>query len=261
VFAVLPGSDPRLRVGLTDRLASLTNDPVFYIAYPAVGLGLHSIPLAIRWAFPWSIIALATGGVAGALIANRLPRGNQLSWREAAGGIVGIAVLIAVVNAPVFLNVPHYGSPRLFAPTWLVLATGAGAFAGRMRWQRPLLVGGAAGVFAAGALLSLMLSVSVRLASADFTERMAKGIAARVSDGAEVAVCGIQRTVTTPAPRGSFSLHELIYEWAAKDALAYYTGRQASFQLAGELWNRPCPDPASVDAVIAFEEWVDRTQR
>src|SRR5207249_1360860 len=117
-------------------------------------------------------------------------------------------------------------------------AIGVPAIAARIRWRRPMLVGSAVGVFAAGAVLSLALSVSVRLITADVDERMARAIAAKVPDGAEVAICGVRRTVTTPAPRGAYSLHEFMYEWAAHDVLVYYTGREARFQLAGELWDR-----------------------
>lgn len=261
VFAVWHGSDPRLRTGLPERLTGLIRDPLFVMAFPAVGLGLHSIPLAIRWALPWSLIMLVTGGAAGALIAKRLPPTGSLSWRAAAVEFLGLAILICIVNGPVMMNVPHYGSPRLFTPTWLALAIGVPAIAARLRWRRPLLLGGAVGVFAAGAVLSLALSVSVRLITADVNERMARTIAAQIADGAEVALCGVRRTVTTPAPRGAYSLHEFMYEWGARDALAYYTGRRARFQLAGELWGRPCPHVPDVDAVINFDELLAEARR
>jgi hypothetical protein len=261
VFAGWHGSDPRLRSGLAERLAGLIRDPLFVVAFPGVGLGLHSIPLAIGWALPWSVIALAAGGVAGGLIAKRIPPAGSLSWRDAAVEIVGLAILIVIVSAPVMMNVPHYGSPRLFTPTWLALAIGVPAIAARMRWKRPLLLGAAAGVFAAGAVLSLALSVSVRLITADINEQIARVIAAQVADGAEVAICGVRRTVTRPAPRGAFSLHEFMYEWGAHDVLAYYTGRQARFQLAGELWGRPCPHVPDVDAVINFDELLAEARR
>jgi len=54
-----PGANPRLRVSLLERIAGLTADPFFYVGFPAVGLGLHSIPLAIWWALPWSVLVLA----------------------------------------------------------------------------------------------------------------------------------------------------------------------------------------------------------
>jgi len=261
VFAIWPGTDPRLRSGILERLVSVIKDPSFLVAYPAVGLGVHSIPIAIRWAFPASLLVVAAGAVIGARVARQLPNAAGLSRRDAAIDILSLAILIAVVNAPVVLNVSHYGSPRLFAPTWLVLAIGVPAIAARVRLGRPVLVGAVAGVFAAGALLSMALSVRVRLVTADFNERAAHMIAATIADGANVAVCGVRRTVVTPAPRGAFSLHELDYEWAAADALTYFTGRRAHFQLAGELWGRPCPRIPEVDAVISFDQLMAGAHR
>ena len=54
VISVLlwPGSNPRLHLGLLERIAGLTADPFFYVGFPAVDLELHSIPLAIWWALP-----------------------------------------------------------------------------------------------------------------------------------------------------------------------------------------------------------------
>ena len=253
-FALWPGADPRLRVGPVERIAALTNDPAFYVAFPAVGLGLHSIPLAIQWALPWSVIVLTAGAVLGAPAARRLPRGSGLGRRDAVRGIIEVSALLAIVNAPVLLNVPHQGSPRVFTPTWLVLVVAVTALAARIRWRRPSLLGAAAGTFAACALLSMALSVSVRLASADFTERSAHLLAGRLPDRAEVAVCGVRRAITTLAPRGAFAVHDLLYDWSARNALIYYTGRRATFHIAGELWERPCPNASEVDAVITFDE-------
>jgi hypothetical protein len=260
VFALWPGSDVRLRAGLTERIRSLTTSPVFYVAFPAVGLGIHSIPLAVIWALPWSPILLAAGATLGAAAARRLPQGGGLSKRDAAKGIVVLTILLALVNAPVLLNVPRQGSPRVFAPTWLVLVLAMTLAFARMR-RRPMILGAAGGLFATGAILSLALSVSVRLASADFTERSAALIAARVPDGARIAICGVRRSVTTPAPRGAFSLHELMYDWSARRALNYYTGKHATFQLAGELWDRSCPANGDVDVVISFDELLAKAQR
>jgi hypothetical protein len=67
--------------------------------------------------------------------------------------------------------------------------------------------------------------------------------------------------VVTPAPRGAFAVHELIYDWAARDALYYYTGRQAVFRLAGPLWGTTCPDTAGADVVIRFDELRRRAGR
>lgn len=261
-FALWSGSDPRLRVGAVGHLAALVNDPVFYVAFPAVGLGLHSIPLAVRWALPWSAVALAAGVAIGTMAARGLPRGPGVARGEVVRWFAVVAALLALVNSPVLLNVPHQGSPRLFTPTWLVVSIALAAFAARVSWRRPRLIGAAGGAFAAGAMLSMMLSVSVRLASADFNERSAHLLAARVPDGADVAVCGVRRTVITPAPRGAFSVHELVYDWAAARALTYYTGQHATFHLAGELWEqRSCPDATQVDVVIAFDDLLAGAQR
>jgi hypothetical protein len=254
VFLTWPGSDPRLRSGVIERFTGLIKDPLFVVTYPAVGLGIHSIPLAIRWALPWSIIALAAGGVSGALVASRLPVAPAADYREALFPALGVLLLVVVVNAPVLLNVPHYGSPRLFTPTWLALAIGGPWIASRMHVRYPSLIGGAVGAFAAGAMLSLAFSVWVRLVTADFNEHAAATIAALAPDDANVAVCGVRRTVTAAAPRGAFSVHEFIYEWSARDAVAYYTGRRLHFQLAGELWNRPCPSRPDVNAVVKFDD-------
>jgi hypothetical protein len=259
-FALSHGADPRLRTGTAQRIAGLF-DLRFYVGFPAVGLGAHSIPLAVWWARPWSLLVLAGGAALGVLAGRRLPEGSGLPRPAYVRAIIAVGTVLALVNAPVLLTVPHEGSPRLFTPTWLVLVVTLAAIAARARWRRPSLWGAAGGAFAAGAILSMILSVSVRLASADFTERAAHVLAARIPDRAQVAICGVRRTVTTPAPRGAFAIHELMYDWAARDALVYYTGRRATFQLAGDLWARPCPDAGSVDAVITFDELLAGTGR
>lgn len=258
-FAVWPGTDTRLDAGLTERVAGLVADPAFYVTFPAVGVGAHSIPLGVAWALPWSVGILAAGAVLGVRAARGVAPGPGLDRRQALRGAVTVAAVVALANAPVLLAVPRQGSPRVFAPTWLVLAVAAAVLAARVRWRHPSLLGAVAGLFAAGAVCSLALSVSVRLASADFAEQAAGRVAAAVPDGAEVAVCGIPRTVTEPAPRGAYAVHELVYEWSAEDALAYYTGQRATFHLAGQLWDdRPCPDAADVDAVFTFDELAAR---
>ncbi len=114
-----------------------------------------------------------------------------------------------------------------------------------------------AGVFAAAAILSLSLSVWVRVESAGFTESASRQIAAVISDDARVGLCGVTRTVVDPAPRGAFAVHEFIYYWAAPEALSYYTGERATFSLAGELWADPCPSVGEVDHVFSFPELVE----
>ena len=92
------------------------------------------------------------------------------------------------------------------------------------------------------------------MASADAVEHAARQLGSRVADGDVVALCGVRRTVVEPAPRGAFAVHEFVYDWAAADALAYYTGRHVELRLAGELWAQPCPDPRDVDIVVPFSE-------
>jgi len=250
-----PGANPRLRVSLLERIAGLTADPFFYVGFPAVGLGLHSIPLAIWWALPWSLLVLAAGAVVGWWMGPHLTTASRpVGRRELFTGFVAVVAIVVLSNIVVVFAVPQQGSPRVFAPTWLVLAIAAGATGASVRWRRPRLLGTIGGLFAAGAVLSLMLSVSVRLRSADFTARAAAVVAARIPDGGSVALCHVRRTVVQPAPRGAFAVHEFIYEWAAERALRYYTGHHATFYLSGELWDRPCPPLRNVDAVIDFDE-------
>jgi hypothetical protein len=260
-FVLLPGANPRLHTAVLDRLAGLAANPTFYVAYPAVGLGMHSIPMAVWWARPWSVVVLLAGALGGLLAARPLafaaqPQSRQQRLRV----LVGVAGVIALTNVVVVLAVPQQGSPRVFAPTWLVLVAAAAWLAGSSRWRRATLVGSAAGLFAAGAVLSLVLSVSVRLRSADFTQRAAGIVAARVPEGGRVAVCQVPRTVVSPAPRGAFAVHEFIYDWAAERAVTYYTGRHATIYIAGALWDVPCPSAPKVDAVIEFDELLNSPQ-
>jgi hypothetical protein len=251
-FLLWPGSDPRLRATLVERLLSAFGDPLFYVQYPAVGLGAHSIPLAIAWAFPLSLAALLLAGAAGAWLGPRLVATARPA--PVRGRVAAAMLLVVLVNVPVVLAVPRQGSPRVFTPTWLVLAAAAAAVGSAVRWRRGALLGAAAGLLAGGALLSLAWSAQVRVASADTVEHVARELGARVEDGEVVALCGVPRTVVEPAPRGAFAVHEFIYDWAAADALAFYTGRHVQFRLAGALWAQPCPAPREVDLVVTFDE-------
>jgi hypothetical protein len=264
-YLVWPGDDPRLRISIADRAREAFADPGFLVKFPAVGLGLHSIPLAVMWAFPVSVLAVAAGALLGSRVGPSVVsepwmpvRARQRAWETLLGG----AGLIVLVNIPVVFNVPHQGSPRLFAPTWLILC-GMTALLGALLLRRGARVWGAlAGGFAAGALLSLALSAWVRIEHAGFTEAATIQVAAAIPSDAVVAVCGVRRAVVDPAPRGAFAVHEFVYDWAAREALEYYTGRRVTFELAGELWpGHPCPDPASVDRVFSFPDLVDGWKR
>jgi hypothetical protein len=254
-FFIWPGANPRLRTGTLERFAGLVANPTFYIGYPVVGLGLHSIPLAIVWALPWSVAILAAGAILGWWIGPRLAAASRpVSTRDQVRGLAAFAAIVALANIVVVLAVPQQGSPRVFAPTWLVLAIG-GAWAGACTdWRRPKVLGVCSAVFAAGAVMSLALSADVRLRSADFSARATRVVAARVPEGGRVAVCQVRRTVMEPAPRGAYAVHEFVYDWAAERALQYYTGRHATIYLAGDLWDSPCPPAKDVDAVIPFDE-------
>jgi hypothetical protein len=254
-FLVWPGANPRLRAGLADRIVGLWANPQFYVGYPAVGLGVHSIPLAVWWAWPWSAGALALGAAAGAAAGRSLvlahnPGPERRAWRL----LLPVLPIIALTNLVVVLAVPQQGSPRVFTPTWLVVAIAAPLAAAAVSWHRPRCLGALGGVFAVGAALSMAFSVSVRLRNADFTERATAIVASRVSDGGREAVCGVARTVVQPAPRGAYAVHDFIYDWAAERALTHYTGRRATIVLAGDMWKHPCPAPGDVEAVIQFDE-------
>ena len=254
-FFMWPGTNPRLQTTAHERLAGLVENPSFYVGYPAVGLGLHSIPLAIIWALPWSLAVLAAGGILGWRIGPRLASASRpVGARDQMRGLAAIAAIVVLVNVVVVLAVPQQGSPRVFAPTWLVLAIGVAWTGARTNWHRPKVLGVCAAVFALGAVLSLAFSASVRLRSADFTARATRLVAARTRDGERVAVCDVRRTVVEPAPRGAYAVHEFIEDWAAQRALEYYTGRHVTVLLAGDLWDQPCPAAKDVDTVIRFDE-------
>jgi hypothetical protein len=261
MFFIWPGANPRLRTGVLDHLIGLIDNPAFYVGYAAVGLGLHSIPLAIVWAFPWSVAVLMAAAPLGWRIGPQLVAASRsVSTRERLRGLTAFAAIAVLANVVVALAVPQQGSPRVFAPTWLVLSVGGAWAGGCTDWRRPKLFGACIAVFAAGAVLSLALSTSVRLRSADFTAGATRLLAARVPEGGRVAVCQVRRTVVEPAPRGAYAVHEFLEDWSAERALQYYTGHHATIYLAGDLWDRPCPAASDVDLVIRFDELVAATR-
>ena len=261
VLAVLvlawPGDDPRLQASLAERVSSAFGDPAFFPRFVAVGLGAQSIPSAVVWAFPAAVLALAVGGALGYRFGPDVFRtAPDRTERSVPRTLLAGLALVAAVNVPIVFSVPQQGSPRLFAPTWLVMCGVVGMVGPLVRFRRPRAWGALAGVFATAAILSLALSVWVRVQSAGFTESASRQIAAETPDDADIAVCGVPRTVVDPAPRGAFAVHEFIYDWAAREALVYYTGERADFSLAGELWAIPCPNAADVDGVFAFDDLV-----
>jgi hypothetical protein len=256
-YALWPGSDPRAAVPLVERVTSVVEDPLWYLEYPAVGLGLHSIPLAIAWAFPVSVLLLAGGAWLGVLARGRLATGDPpagLDRRSLARSVLAIAAMLVLVNLPLMTTVPRGHDPRTFSPSWLIVAVLVPLIATRVALPRASWAWAAAGAVAVACVLSLALSVWVRYRTASFTEAATRAIAARISDGEEVQVCGVERAVVSPAPAGSYALNEFVYDWAAHDALAYHTGRQARFRLAGPLWGTECPAGDRADLTVGFDE-------
>jgi hypothetical protein len=260
IYLRWPGQGGRTAVSLGDRLVAAITDPVWYIKFPAIGVGLQSIPAAVRWMFPLSFGVLAVGTALGVRAGPALLRSPPKPWtNKTVFRYAFVAVVLTLlVNVPLITTVPHQHSPRTFTPTWLLLAALAAAVGSRIQWRRMSLVGGLAGLVAASALLSIALSVSVRVRTADFTEASSHWLAKRVPDGGVAVICAVPRTAVTPAPNGDFALHELHYTWAAEAALRYYTGRKAEIRRTGVYWPGPCPDSYGVDVVAHFSELPPR---
>ena len=257
IFVTWPGLSSRTAVPLSDRLAAIVTDPIWYVRFPAIGTGAVSIPLAVRWAFPVSLLILVTGAFVGARSAPFLLRQEgSRGWRS--GERLRFAVLLGslgvLVSLPVMVTLPHEHGPRVFTPVWLLLAAFAALVGARVGWKHVFLVGMTAGLFAAGALLSLALSVWVRVQTADFTEATSRWIGAHVPDGGHVVVCDVPRTAVSPAPNGPFALHEFHEPWAARAAIEYYTGRRVKVDRTGVYWAEDCGDFLPADSVVSFEE-------
>ena len=258
-FATWPGENVRTAVSLSERLTGVFQDPIWYVKLPVAGLGVHSIPLAVWWALPYSVAILALGGWLGLRFGRALPEGAVSpahSGNESALRVVGAAALLGLlINLPQMTTVPRGVSGRIFAPTWLLLSVTLPLIAQRTRIPRIPAVWLGAGVFAAGALLSTSLCVSVLVHTADFSKASSEYMAARLPRPNElVALCGIQRTVVSPAPVGSVAGHTLYYDWSAHAALEYYTGKSAAFRLGGPLFGTRCPNLSGADLVVHFQQ-------
>jgi hypothetical protein len=257
VYATWPGNDFRTAVPLSRRLAAFLVQPVWYVIFPANGVGLHSGWWALVWAFPASLVVLAAAVAAGTRIGPALlagPAGAGLQRRMVVGWGVGIAALLALVNLPLVVTLPRGYTPRTFTPTWLVLDVVATIVLSRLRWRRRRLAGAVGGIFLAIALLSLALSVSVRVRTAEFTEESSRWFASHVPERGTVEVCDVPRNAVEPAPLGAFALHELHWEWATQDATRYYTGRTITVRREGDYWPRPCPSMPSADLTVDFAD-------
>jgi hypothetical protein len=255
-YLLVPGNDPRLSAGAGTRVQGLFTDRGFLLRYPAAAAGAESIPLAVRWAFPLSIVLLALGASAGWLWARR-------GWPEPGPGprwtawqLLLPALLVVLVNVPVLLALPRQGSPRVFAPTWLLLAALVPLWLARVRWRRRTIVGAAAGLYLTGAALSLALSAWVRVETADVVERVSDQLAARTQDGDSVLLCDVPRAAVTPAPRGAFAVQDYLYDWAAADSLRYYTGRRATVRIDQAGGPARCAGKETV--VVPFDELAGR---
>jgi hypothetical protein len=256
-YSTWPGSNPRQALTLAERFDAAVAKRGWYLFFPAVGLGLHSGALAIVWAFPLSLVAIAGGTVAGVRGGQWLfaDRPNETGPRISLRGVLAVGMLIFLVNLPLIVTEVGY-SARTFTPTWLVLAGAAGVAGSRVRWRRVGLLGALAGAAAAVALLSLALSVSVRTRTADFDRAAARWIAARTRDGDVVAVCDVGRTATEPAPLGAFHLHPI--HSTSGDWIEYSTGRVVEVRRSGErYWGARCPDLAGADLIVRFPALVE----
>jgi hypothetical protein len=255
MYLLWPGENVRTAVGLADRAGAIVAEPAWYVRFPIIGLGLYSIPMAVGWAFPVSLAVLVGGLAAGAAAGPALldSRGAQQPRPNRTHALVFVALLV-LVNVPLLTTLPHPDSPRTFTPTWLVLAAVAALAGSRVRRRRPRLAAGVAGLCAAGMLLSLALSVWVRLETADFNEASSRWLAERVPEGGVAAVCGVPRTVVTPAPNGAFALHELNEPTSEEATVLYYTGRNLKIRRVGVYWKGSCPRPPEVDLSVTFSE-------
>jgi heme/copper-type cytochrome/quinol oxidase subunit 4 len=256
-YALWPGHNERQALTLVDRWHNVFAKGRWYVLFPVAGLGLYSGALAFAWAFPFSVVVVLIGALTGArLISAILPEQtaprSERRWPMRA--LLSVGMLIVLVNLPLIVTEVGY-SARTFTPTWLVLSGAVAAGAAPVPWRRRRLVGALGGTFASFAMLSLALSVSVRLRTDSFNRAAAQWIAERTTDGAVVAVCDVDRTVTTPAPLGAFHLHEFHSTWGSW--IEYHTGRVVEIRRSGtRYWGSPCPNLQGADLVISFPELV-----
>jgi hypothetical protein len=256
-YAIWPGTNPRQAVTLADRVHTALSKGEWYLYFPAVGSGLQSGLLGFIWALPYSLGLVAAGAIGGGVTLPPLLSGGPprpVDEREAAWWAVKVLTLVLLVNLPLIVTEVGY-SARTFTPSWLVLCTAVAAGGAHVAWKRTRLLGVFAGTAAAFAVLSLSLSVSVRVRTAEFNEAAATWIAARVPDGAVVAVCDVQRTVVEPAPLGAFHLHEFHTEWPTW--IQYHADRRVEIRRSGlRYWGSRCPDLEGADLVIRFPRLV-----
>ncbi|HZB00696.1 MAG TPA: hypothetical protein VE800_01130 [Actinomycetota bacterium] len=254
-YATWPGVNPKNTMAVADRLHGLIADPSWYVLFPAAGLGFHSGSLGFVWMLPFSLAVVLGAAALGSIAAPAILRGSRGSPIRWSFDVVAIPVaLIFLINLPLLLTLPNVGlSARTFTPTWLVVSALVARVGASVRWQRVRLLGAVAGTLAAFAVMSLLLSVSVRLRTAEFDRAAAGWIAARTVDGDVVAVCDVPRTVVEPAPVGSFHLHALHSEESSW--VQYHTGRIVEVRRSGErYWGAPCPLLDGADLIVSFPD-------
>jgi hypothetical protein len=252
-YAVFPGTNPRQAVGLTNRLLNVVQDPTWFLAFPAVGLGIHSGALALWWSFPFGLGLVVLGahfGRRAGAVAFTAPAPYR--WPLTRGALVGLALLI-LLNVPLLVTETGQ-SPRTFTPTWLAVSALIAVGGARWKPRRPQLAGALAGVYAAVAVLSLALSSWVRVETVSFNHASAQWLAEQVEDGDVVAICDVPRTAVDPAPAGSFHLHAWHTEYPG--AFHFETGiRAGEWRRSGQqYWGASCPDLRDADVVVSFED-------
>jgi hypothetical protein len=256
-YASWPGDNERQALTLAARWHNVFAKREWFLFFPAAGLGLYSGALAFLWALPYSVAIVLIGALAGAFLVPRLLAGSaapRLEPRALVHAAVAVGILVVLVNLPLIVTEVGY-SARTFTPTWLVLSCALAAGAARVHWRRVRLLGVMAGTFAALALLSLALSVSVRVRTDAFNRAAAQWIADRTKDGAVVAICDVERTVANPAPLGAFHLHQ--FHSTFGDWIEFHTGRVVKIRRSGErYWGARCPDLRGADLVISFPRLV-----
>jgi hypothetical protein len=247
-YLLVPGNDPRLNAGAAERTRGLFADVGFLARFPAGGVGAESIPLAVRWAFPLSVTVLVAGAVAGWLWARGAWPTPDETPSSGMRSLIAVALLIVLANVPVLLSQPRQGSPRIFTPTWLILAAALALWLGRAQWRRRHIYGAVAGLYLSAAVLSLALSSWVRVETAGVVEHVSRALAEQTSDGDIVTLCKVPRAAVSPAPHGAFAVQDYLYDWAAEDALRYYTGRRATFRIHPVVSTHTC---SAGDAALA----------
>jgi hypothetical protein len=256
-YATWPGTNERQALTLAERWHSVLAKREWYLFFPAAGVGLYSGFWAFLWALPYSVAIVVVGALTGALLVPHLLAGHTgppIAKQAALRAVLAVVALLVLVNLPLIVTPVGY-SARTFTPAWLVISGTIAAVSAHVPWKRLRLLGALGGTFAAFALLSLTLSVSVHLRTDTFNRAAARWIADRTKDGDVVAVCDVERTVVNPAPLGAFHLHQFHEESGA--FIEYLTGRIVQVRRSGtKYWGGRCPDLRDADLVISFPQLV-----